>query len=459
MINNKRLLLIVSFLLFIAGVFLLYGMCQDELPTKYTVVGNERELNKQIAICPSNAFVTEDLEIIITQENGSRAQDPIIYYTLDGSIPTLESSVYTQPILINVSKDLQVIVIRASVLQKGILSEPITKTYFVGQNVDTRFSTQVVSLVTDNENLYDYEKGILIGGKLYDEWIEEGGEFNANYYQRTSEWERAAHVEVFTKEGVELVNVDVNISTAGNMSSQYPIKSINIKSKEGIGDENHFLNFVELEDSIQTEAFSIVGEKTNSVRLRNSGNDFYSTLIRQNVCNEIARQSGLRTVSAISPVVVYINGEYYSLLQAQNNFSSSNLGKMFSLETDYIDVIGEAEQTVFKEIDNQIDFRTADFNDSTIRKEFEKIVDIDEFFLYYAIEILLGNYDWLINNYRVIRYTGEPIEGNSYSEGKIHFLFFDTDHAFDLNPDYMDIFEILFDSRLDKEEKGVHTSY
>jgi len=381
---------------------------------------------------------------------------------LDGSLPTTESRCYENPLQYNVSSKLQVIVVRARALIDGELTKPVTQTFFVGKNVDERFSTQVVSITTDDSNLYDYEKGIFVKGKTYDDWLAAGGDPEtssyaapANYNQRSDEWVRDAHVEVFSKDGTKLVDIDAGISVAGSASASYSIKSINIEADEKYDTQTQYYNFVEVENDISDDGYNFhnIGETTNSVRLRNGGNDFNSTLIRQSVCNELALQSGLVTTSIVTPVVVYLNGEYYALLQAQNNFSRSNLGKMLSLETDNIIKLGEGERDIFAQVNSGIDFSTADFNDPYIRSEFEKIVDVDEFILYNAIQILIDNGDWPGNNVKAAMYTGEYLEGNPYSEGKVHPLFFGSEFAFRLYSDEIDVFEIMFNLNLEDEKE------
>lgn len=403
------------------------------------VIQDATTTTDELLIYPKNSFSTSDIRISIMPNSAYVDDSTPIYYTLDGSTPTTDSSRYTNPIKIDSTSELQVIVVRASALQNNVMSKPITKTYFVGKNVNRRFTTKVVSIVTDAENLYDYEKGIFVKGKIYDDWLAANDstdmanfQIPANYNQRTEDWVRDAHIEVFSSNGNELANLNAGISVAGTATASYPIKSINIKADEQYDIQTKFFNFVEEGSDLDGEEFTNVGTKTNSVRLRNGGNDLHSTLIRQNVCNEIALQSGLKTTSIVTPVVTYINGEYYSLLQAQNNFSRGNLGRMLSLESEYIEKIGETESEIFTTLNPKIDFTTADFNDRKIRNEFESLVDLDEFFLYYALQILIDNTDWPQNNYKVMRYTGAPIEGNPYSDGRIHFLFFGTEIAFKL---------------------------
>ena len=49
-------------------------------------------------------------------------------------------------------------------------SSTITQTYFVDENIFTRYSLPVFSVVTDQDYLFDYEEGLYVKGFIYDEY-------------------------------------------------------------------------------------------------------------------------------------------------------------------------------------------------------------------------------------------------------------------------------------------------
>lgn len=125
-----------------------------------------------------------------------------IYYTTDGSIPTVNSAKYTGSIQIScrngeknvlcseenikkmdiagsgydyVPEDSEVdkcaIIRAAAVAPDGTSSSVITNSYFVGNDMANKYKgATVASLVMDPNDLLDYNTGILALGAYYDEW-------------------------------------------------------------------------------------------------------------------------------------------------------------------------------------------------------------------------------------------------------------------------------------------------
>lgn len=428
-------------------------------------VAEKSSIGKKMVVYPIEGFQADDFTVSIEIQGGLISKYLDIYYTLDGSIPTLESHKYDVPIEIDVSNSMEILTIRASIMQDGKLSSPITKTYFIGREVEARFDLPVVSITVPEESLYDYEKGIFVTGATYDNWLAEGGStetgiWNAetNFSQRGDEWKREAYIEVYSAEGEKLVDMNGFISVAGKGTAPYPIKSLNITSDSSLENgQSLFYNFVAGEVDVHEEY--MWGEWTDSIRLRNGGNDFKAAQIRQSVCNELAYTSGIRPVSLVTPVVVFLNGEYYWVLYAQNNYSKYNISHMLGEGIDQRLIEKEEpekECELFGDCSGNVDYCHADFYNDEIRKEFEEKISIDSLIKYYAIEMLLDNTDWPERNYSVFRYTGPQIEQSVYSDGKYRFLFYDTDYCFERYTYHEDIFRMHFD---DNAPEGIKVNH
>jgi hypothetical protein len=123
-----------------------------------------------------------------------------IYYTTDGSTPTTDSNVYSEAILISDRSieqnklssygDISTFgytppsdlvdksnVIRAiAVNQDGKSSKVELKTYFVNYVNKAKYykDTTIISLVTDEDNLFSDDRGIYVLGDTYKNWLEGG---------------------------------------------------------------------------------------------------------------------------------------------------------------------------------------------------------------------------------------------------------------------------------------------
>ena len=99
-----------------------------------------------------------------------------VYYTLDGTDPTVDGQAYTAPMVLE-----QTGLLRAVALRDGVpVSAVTTATYLVGEGT----GLPVVSLVTEPAHLWDEETGI-----------------HVNAEERGREWERPVTVEWLSPEG------------------------------------------------------------------------------------------------------------------------------------------------------------------------------------------------------------------------------------------------------------------
>ncbi|MDR2569228.1 MAG: chitobiase/beta-hexosaminidase C-terminal domain-containing protein, partial [Oscillospiraceae bacterium] len=103
--------------------------------------------------------------------------DTAIFYTLDGAEPSIKSSVYTEPIHIKSQgrNQIEVVTVKAIAAVDDLISRPHVHTYFVGQNVRSRFDTLIFSFSTNEKYLYDHYTGIFVEGITREEYIRTRG--------------------------------------------------------------------------------------------------------------------------------------------------------------------------------------------------------------------------------------------------------------------------------------------
>lgn len=355
-----------------------------------------------------------------------------IFYTLDGNDPTVESMEYTKPIFLKKRSDYTVYSLKAVIYYGEKYSDIYEKTYILSDDVSNKYDINIVSITSDKNNLYDYETGILVPGKTYDDNYAKNGTgpyIEGNYNQRNDEWIRRGHMTMFNSEGELLADQNVGIGVSGGTSAANEVKSLKICADKTYDKENKKLRLDLRSEGTYSSTYSFIDEY-NSIRLRSGGQDIYFGNIRSAVISRLVQSSGFDHCSSTNRCVVYLNGKYYGIYDIQQNYSASYIADRFNLkESELIEKKKGDEFRSFSEAGIHEYFNT-DLNDPVNREILEQYVDMGSYLSYYAINILCNNTDWPGNNFEMWRYTGEKNVYNPYSDGRYRFLIYDTDVTF-----------------------------
>ncbi|HPR31331.1 MAG TPA: chitobiase/beta-hexosaminidase C-terminal domain-containing protein, partial [Prolixibacteraceae bacterium] len=219
----------------------------------------------------------------------AQSNQGVIRYTTDGSEPTLQSTQYTSPVSIS-----RTTVLRARLYRENIGNNPVTTHtyYFRDSN-----GLPVVSLSTHPDNFYDYHTGILVEGPN----AQPGDpHFGANYWQ---DWERPVHLEYFDPHGHRHLSQGAGVQVYGSWSRANPSKSLALFARSDYGKGSFDYPFFHDRENKSFETFII----------RNAGNDWGYSYIRDGLASETARKMNIDRL-AFQPTAVYLNGEYYGIL-------------------------------------------------------------------------------------------------------------------------------------------------
>ena len=215
--------------------------------------------------------------------------DTRLYVTTDGSEPTTESASYEQEFKASTSQSM---VIRAKLISKEAISpRAVTHSYIYHPRAE---GLPVVSLVTNQDYLYDEEIGI---------WQH----FN-------EKWRRPVNVEYFTKSGGDAeINQLGEFRIHGGWSRNHPQKSFAVYANKRFGTKRYDYAFWEDKPEVK---------KSKSFVLRNGGNCFNTSRINDAFVQTLfGRNCANLDWQAYQPTVCYINGEYrgiYALRQRSN---------------------------------------------------------------------------------------------------------------------------------------------
>lgn len=376
----------------------------------------------------------------------STVKDADIYYTLDGSSPAQDSILYTEPILLVAEEETKATVVKAmAVYSENEWSEIYTRTYFTGRHIEDRFTTMVVSISCNPEELYGYESGILVPGKLRDDYVyanpdvEVSDTAPANYNLKGMVSERRAYVEIWDMDGSKVVDQNIGIRVHGGVSRSSDMKSFRLIARNEYGKDRIFYELF-------PEKINAADETTitqyKRIILRNHGNDQERAYLRNELGERLAADAGFRDTQACRAAAVYLNGEYYGFEWMQEYYDEVYLHTNYgtnegqgdwqivtphrgNADTESED---EALAQAAQDLNALYAYSSLDLRDDAVFAELKEQLDVENFLHYCAIEIYLANPDWPDNNCKAYRWysqTGAYV--NPYADGKWRYLLYDLD--------------------------------
>ena len=393
-------------------------------------------------------------------------EDPkaVIYYTLDSSNPTINSTIYTNSIILkdksleeNVyskitgvtadrnyapkEKIIKANTVRAMAkLSDGTFSPIISRTYFVGVNRKELYGdVPIVSIITDPENLFDYNKGIYTMGKFYDDWVKENPE-NANkhafdkkgnYNINGKESERPASIDYFpVDENKEGFSENVGIRIAGAVSRAFIQKSFRVLFRKEYGKKN--LKYELISGNKRSDGQGIVN-KYKSFVIRDGGNDYEYAKIRDFTLQDLISNRNVETQQG-EVIVLFLEGEYWGVYTLIENYDKHYIANNYDIDADNVLMIknskmkagDDSEMNIFEKANSYIS--NEDMSNPSNYKQANKLLDIDNYIWNAAFNIYIGNRDSVFgaNNWAMWR-VRDPVNNVTNADGKWRFLLFDND--------------------------------
>ncbi|MCK5505184.1 MAG: CotH kinase family protein, partial [Thermodesulfovibrionia bacterium] len=358
-----------------------------------------RNFSPGVSASMSSGFYTGPIAVDLIPDEASCP----VYFTLDGSIPDLSSSKYTQPLLVTSST-----VLRARAIEDVAMpGKVLTQTYLINENS----RLPVISMSTDPENLWDNEDGIYIMG---DNAEQNNPYFGANFWE---DWEKAAHIEFFEDDGSPAFSTACGIKIFGGWSRAFPQKSFSIFFRGNYGlSELEYPVFPQLDV-----------QNFEALILRNSGNDWLNTNMRDGMMQSLLSNTDIDK-QAFRPVVLFLNGQYWGIYNLREKVNEHFISSHHGVDVNNIDML-EGQHDVLHG-DNEHYINILDFinnNDMTSEESYSFIqqnIDLKEYFDYVVAQIYFDNTDWPGNNIKYWR--------PKTPDGKWRWILFDTDFGFGL---------------------------
>ena len=309
---------------------------------------------------------TLSLRLSLTLPEGS-PEGTEIRYTLDGSEPTPESTLYTAPLTVTKTS-----VVRARLFCEGWLSpRSVTQSYI---RFSRKLTLPVVSIVTDERYLNDGRIGI----------------FTNNNSDNRNNWRRPINIELFDSDSSQSqLNQLCETRVAGAASRGAQMKSMALYANKRFGTKRFTYEFFPDQKPGLSDFKSIV--------LRNAGNDFDYLYMRDAICQRTMASHTDLDWQAWRPAIVYINGQYHGMLNIRERANENNVYTNYDRLED-IDLIENWWDLKEGTWDNYNAFKEFYKQKGHTMAEYEEWMDCREFINLMAMNLYYNNYDFPGNN-------------------------------------------------------------
>jgi hypothetical protein len=274
----------------------------------------------------------------------------------------------------------------------------IAHTYFI----DEVLTLPVVSISTDPGNLWDGSTGI--------------------YANHRGDLESPISLEFYEPDGRLGFHLQAGAKMYGRHSKKLPQKSWAVFARNKYGTNR--VNYRIFDDKPVNRLKTFV--------LRNSGNDWKSTLFRDALMQALVRDYMDVDYLAYRPAIVFLNGDYWGIHNIREKINEHYPQSNYGMDPDIVDLV---ESHVYydghhialagdiKHYNNLLDFVGS--SDMALPENYDYVktqIDINEYLNYQISEIYASNIDWLRNNVKCWR---PRVKG-----GKWRWILYDTDVAF-----------------------------
>lgn len=329
-----------------------------------------------------------------------------IYYTRNSAEPTRTNSTrYTPGNSISVTSTT---VIRAKCFSAGKLSgDIVTATYFINER---NFKLPVVSIVTEQKNLTDNTIGIYVQGT--NGITGNGMTSPANWNQ---DWDRPANFELFDSARTSRLNQELDIKIAGGWTRMNGQKSLKINSRKKY-----------YENKLNYDFFGATkpNMKYRSILLRNSGNDFDHSMLRDGFMQSLVMKRMNLDYIAYEPAVCFMNGVYYGIQNLRERTDEDFVYSNYGYDQDEIILVESLDMETnvdYKALTNYVS--NNDITRADVYNQVCEMMDVDNFMDYFLSEIYLRNTDWPHNNIKAWK---------KKDGGKWRWILYDTDFGYNL---------------------------
>jgi len=318
----------------------------------------------------NSGFYNSAQSITLASSNGAK-----IYYTLDGSTPTINSTRYTSAITVSTTS-----VIKAISLESGkVISSVESNSYII--NFDTVLPT--ISLSIEDRYLFDDYVGIYTKGKNGVANTSCGNGDEKKNYAR--DWERPSYIEYFDKNHDNIFNSYADISISGQCSRENKKKSFSF----------------ELEDKLSYKLYD--GKDLNGIKDFKTRTGHMSYQIQGILAASLVEDGNLNIdYQAYTITHLFVNGEYWGLYNIREKKGKDYLRSNYPDLGKKVDILNwspkSGDENAHDELISYIQNHNLAVNSNY--QHVISMIDEDNFIDYLSFMLYSANWDWLNSNFR-----------------------------------------------------------
>jgi len=367
-----------------------------------------------------------------------------IYYSIDGSVPNLSSNIFNDSIFIynktsepnyfsafwtiapnslenyrdwsptstNVDK---ANIIRCVSYRDGKPSSRVyTQTYFVDENIHTKYDVPIISLVTDEKHLFDSDSGIYVPGVHFDDLQPE---WTGNYFQKGDLWEKPIHIEYFDISGNLKFLQNAGVRIHGGKTRQAPQKSLRLYARSEYGKSHFNHSIFPKTDSNKYKRFVLQGTM----------GCWHKSIIKDVLVSDLVSDLNIEKQD-FQPAIVFLNGEYWGIHTIRDYMDENYINYTYNTENDSIQIF-EGVEPIYFHFSEIFDFIEQNSLSKVEAYDYIKTqIDIENYMDYQISQMFFSNTDWPGNNVKLWRFGEEE-------NRKLRWFFYDLDAGLD-NPEY-----------------------
>lgn len=306
------------------------------------------------------------------------APEAVIRYTLDGTVPTADSALYEGPLTLEKTG-----ILRAVAFEPGALpSRAATESYFLNEGHDL----PVISLVVD-----DYRQ------------------YRRVYENKIKHFEMPGSVALYEADGSFSIGCGVTLS--GATSLELPKKNLSVRFRGAYGDE--WLDYDVFDGGVTS---------FRSLTIR-SGQDYYYTIIRDELCQDIGLELSDHLLTQRSKFcALYVNGNYRGLYALKEKITRQFYASTFGVSRESVTMESASvrpKDAFYQEVYSFV--RHNDMTDESNYAHVCDVLDIDSLIDWAILEGYFANHDLQSGNLRYCK--------SSEGDGKWRLVYYDLDSA------------------------------